>query len=100
MLKLQPWRWIVLAACAIVLVGVLYRGHQVSEGQEAFERLGCSTCHSAGGGPSLEHVARKMTAPPLLLLSPIRRRFIRAWDASRSTPDTRPCRLRKPRTAT
>jgi cytochrome c551/c552 len=58
-LKLQPWRWIVLAACAIVLVGVLYRGHQVSEGQEAFERLGCSTCHSAGGGPSLEHVARK-----------------------------------------
>jgi mono/diheme cytochrome c family protein len=58
-LKLQPWHWLVLAVCAIVFVAVLYRGHQVTQGQEAFERLGCSTCHGAGGGPSLEHVARK-----------------------------------------
>jgi hypothetical protein len=49
----------VLAVCAIVSAGLLYRNHQITEGQEAFERLGCATCHIAGGAPSLEHVARK-----------------------------------------
>ncbi len=58
-MKLRYWHWIVLAVCAIVSLAVLYRYHQVTEGQEAFERLGCSNCHLAGGAPSLEHVARK-----------------------------------------
>ncbi len=58
-MKLQPWHWIVLSVCAIVFVAVLYRGHQMTQGQEAFDRLGCPTCHTAGGGPSLEHVASK-----------------------------------------
>jgi hypothetical protein len=49
----------VLTACMTVSVGVLYRGHQVTQGRKAFERLGCPTCHFAGGAPSLEHVALK-----------------------------------------
>jgi hypothetical protein len=56
---LRSWHWLVLAIWIAVTVGVLYRGHQVTQGQEAFERLGCPSCHSAGGAPSLEHVARK-----------------------------------------
>ncbi len=59
MKSLQYWHWMVLALCAVVFVGVLYRGHQVTEGQKAFERLGCPTCHGAGGAPSLEHVGRR-----------------------------------------
>jgi hypothetical protein len=58
-LKLRYWQWMVLAVCSVVSVGVLYRGHQVTEGRMAFERLGCPSCHSAGGAPSLEHVGRK-----------------------------------------
>lgn len=58
-MKLRYWQWMLLSVCAVVFLAVLYRGHQVTEGQEAFERLGCATCHLAGGGPSLEHVARK-----------------------------------------
>jgi hypothetical protein len=48
-----------LAVCAIVSLAVLFHGHRVAQGHEAFERLGCPTCHLAGGGPSLEHIARK-----------------------------------------
>jgi hypothetical protein len=48
-----------LAVLVAVSIGSLYRGHQVVEGRKAFERLGCPSCHLAGGGPSLEHVARK-----------------------------------------
>ena len=59
MLKLGYWQLTVLAACVVVSVGVAYRNHQITEGQKAFERLGCQTCHLADGAPSLEHVARK-----------------------------------------
>jgi hypothetical protein len=38
---------------------VFYRGHQVDEGRQAFERLSCPSCHIAGGAPSLEHVGNK-----------------------------------------
>ena len=39
--------------------GAFYYAHQVAEGQKAFERLGCPTCHMAGGAPSLAQVGRK-----------------------------------------
>jgi hypothetical protein len=58
-LKFQFWQWMALAVLVAVSVGSLYRGHQVTEGHKAFERLGCASCHLSGGGPSLEHVARK-----------------------------------------
>ena len=58
-MKWQRWHWIALVAWIAVSVGALYRGHQVSEGHKAFERLGCASCHLSGGGPSLEHVGRK-----------------------------------------
>jgi hypothetical protein len=48
-----------LAVVLAVFVSVLFRSHQVTQGQEAFERLGCPSCHIAGGAPSLAHVARK-----------------------------------------
>jgi hypothetical protein len=58
-LKLKPWQWLVLAACIIVFAAVLYRDHQIAEGQQAYERLGCPSCHIAGGAPSLAQVGRK-----------------------------------------
>jgi hypothetical protein len=58
-LKLRYWQWIVLAIWIFVSVTALYRSHQVTEGRKAFERLGCPSCHLAGGAPSLEHVGRK-----------------------------------------
>lgn len=58
-MRVRPWQWLVLMACIVVGAGVLYRGYQVSEGRKAFERLGCASCHLAGGAPSLEHVGRK-----------------------------------------
>jgi len=57
--KLKSWQWLVLAACLIVFVVVFYRGHQVAEGQQAFEHLSCPSCHIAGGAPSLAQVGRK-----------------------------------------
>lgn len=48
-----------LAVWAAITTAALYRGHQVTEGHKAFERLGCAFCHGAGGAPSLEHVGRK-----------------------------------------
>jgi mono/diheme cytochrome c family protein len=51
--------WMMLAVWAVITAGAFYRGHQVTEGHKAFERLGCATCHGAGGAPSLEHVGRK-----------------------------------------
>lgn len=58
-MKLRYWQWAVLAVCFFLSVALLYRGHQVTEGRRAFERLGCPSCHLAGGAPSLEHVGRK-----------------------------------------
>jgi mono/diheme cytochrome c family protein len=58
-LKLKPWQGLVLAVCAVVFAAVFYRGRQVAEGQKAFERLGCQSCHMAGGAPSLAQVGRK-----------------------------------------
>lgn len=58
-MKLKPWQIAVLAICFVVAAVVFYRGHQVAEGQQVFERLGCQSCHIAGGGPSLAHVGRK-----------------------------------------
>jgi hypothetical protein len=58
-LKLRLWHWLVLAVCFVVSVAILYRGHQVTEGRKAFERLGCPSCHLAGGAPSLAHVGSK-----------------------------------------
>jgi hypothetical protein len=58
-LKFKPWQWIVLVSCIGVFAVTLYRSHQVTEGRKAFERLGCPTCHMAGGAPSLEFVGRK-----------------------------------------
>jgi hypothetical protein len=58
-LKWRRWHWMVLGVCIGVSGGLLYGGHQVSEGRKAFERLECASCHLAGGGPSLEHVGRK-----------------------------------------
>jgi hypothetical protein len=49
----------VLAVWVAVTGAILYRNHQITEGRMAFERLGCASCHLAGGAPSLEHVARK-----------------------------------------
>jgi hypothetical protein len=58
-LQLKPWQLVVLILCAAVLGFCLYRSHQQEEGRSAFQRLGCATCHLAGGAPSLEHVGRK-----------------------------------------
>ena len=58
-MKLRAWQTLVLAACVIVFVAVLYRGHRVDEGQRTFVRLGCPACHIAGGAPSLANVGRK-----------------------------------------
>ena len=56
---MRYWHWLVLFLWLAVTATVLFRDHQVAEGQKAFERLGCATCHGAGGAPSLAHVARK-----------------------------------------
>ena len=58
-MKWRSWQWVVVVVCVAVSGGVLYHDHQVTEGRKAFERLGCPTCHMAGGAPSLEHVGRK-----------------------------------------
>jgi hypothetical protein len=58
-LKLKPSRAVLLAFWMVIIAAALYRGHQVGEGHKAFERLGCESCHMAGGAPSLEHVGRK-----------------------------------------
>jgi hypothetical protein len=58
-LQWKPWHLPVLILCILFAASALYRGHQVSEGYKAFERLGCASCHIAGGAPSLEHVGRK-----------------------------------------
>jgi len=58
-LKLRLWHWPVLVICLAVACVALYHDHQVTEGQKAFARLGCESCHLAGGAPSLEHVGRK-----------------------------------------
>jgi hypothetical protein len=62
-LKLKPWLGLVLAICFVVAVAVFYRGHQIAEGQLAFDRLGCQSCHMAGGAPSLAQVGRKYDRP-------------------------------------
>lgn len=58
-MKLNFWQWTVLAVCAVIFLGVFYRDHQLTEGRAAFERLGCPSCHIAGGAPSLAHVGGK-----------------------------------------
>jgi len=58
-LKLKPWHWALLAIWIAVALGVFYSSHQLTEGRKAFERLGCASCHLAGGAPSLAHVGRK-----------------------------------------
>jgi hypothetical protein len=58
-LKFKPWQGVVLAICVVVAVAVFYREHQVSQGQQAFEHLGCPSCHIAGGAPSLAQVGNK-----------------------------------------
>ncbi len=55
----KSWHGIVLAVCAVIFVGIFYRDYQLTEGRKAFERLGCPSCHMAGGAPSLAHVGRK-----------------------------------------
>ena len=58
-MQLKPWQWLVLAVCIVVFAVVFYRGHQVAEGQLAFEHMGCPSCHIAGGAPALAQVGRK-----------------------------------------
>jgi len=58
-LKWKPWHLPLLAIGVLLAGGAWYRAHQVTEGYKAFERLGCPSCHIAGGAPSLEHVGRK-----------------------------------------
>jgi hypothetical protein len=53
----------VLALCLVASVAIWYRSHRISQGQEAFERLGCPSCHIAGGAPSLAHVGVKYNRP-------------------------------------
>ena len=50
-----------LAVVVIVAaVALLYdRESAAARGQRDFERLGCSACHLAGGGPNLTHIVRK-----------------------------------------
>jgi hypothetical protein len=64
--KFRPWQAIVLVICVVVSVCVFYRGHQVDEGRDAFNRLSCPSCHIAGGAPSLEHVGDKYDRQTLL----------------------------------
>jgi hypothetical protein len=65
-LRLKSWHWAVLAVCAAVLAGVFYRDHQLTEGRNAFERLGCASCHMAGGAPPLDHVGSKYNRATLV----------------------------------
>ena len=58
-MKLKPWQLAVLAICFVVAVAIFYRGHQISQGQQAFEHLSCPSCHIAGGAPSLAQVGKK-----------------------------------------
>ena len=58
-MRLRSWQSVVLILGIAVLGFLLYRSHQQEQGRRAFERLGCPTCHLAGGAPSLEHVGRK-----------------------------------------
>jgi hypothetical protein len=60
-MKLKPWHIAVLVVCAAVMGFVLLRSYQQEQGREAFMRLGCASCHLAGGAPSLEHVGSKYT---------------------------------------
>ena len=65
-MKFRPWQAFVLVICGVVSVCVFYRGHQVDEGRDAFNRLSCPSCHIAGGAPSLEHVGDKYDRQTLL----------------------------------
>lgn len=58
-MKPRPWHILLLVFCVAASAVLLYRGHQITEGRNAFERLGCAGCHIAGGAPSLEHVGSK-----------------------------------------
>ena len=55
----KPLDWRVVAVLVLIASGVAFYSHQVGEGRRAFVRLGCPSCHMAGGAPSLEHVGRK-----------------------------------------
>lgn len=59
MKTVRPWHALLFAFCIVAFIAIFYRDHQVSEGHKAFERLGCPTCHGAGGAPSLQHVGSK-----------------------------------------
>jgi len=55
----KPLRWSVVAVFVLLTCTAAFFGRRVGEGRRAFVRLGCPTCHTAGGAPSLEHVGRK-----------------------------------------
>lgn len=63
-------RAIILGICAVVAVWAGYQQYQLDRGQKAFQKLGCASCHFAGGGPNLTYVADKYDAATMV-------RFIR-----------------------
>jgi len=56
----------VLVLAVLTAAIFFYRDRQVSAGQAAFARLGCSDCHLSGGGPNLAYVADKYDADTLV----------------------------------
>ena len=56
-MPIRQWAWLLL--CMFFAIFAVRHGQQVGEGRRAFVRLGCQTCHLAGGAPSLQHVGRK-----------------------------------------
>jgi hypothetical protein len=58
-LNFKPLRLPVFILLIAAGGGAFYYANQVAEGQRAFQRLGCPSCHMAGGAPALQHVGRK-----------------------------------------
>lgn len=74
----------VLLAVVLVVAGWQLRTQQqLRRGESAFTRLGCASCHLAGGGPDLRRAARKYDREMLV-------RFIQNPDAVYASRGNRP----------
>jgi mono/diheme cytochrome c family protein len=59
-----------IAAVGIVVLAfagwAFHRQSVLDHGQQAFSRLGCASCHFAGGGPNLRNVSDKYDAKTMV----------------------------------
>jgi mono/diheme cytochrome c family protein len=59
-----------VAAVGVVVLAfagwAFHRQSVLDHGQQAFERLGCASCHFAGGGPNLSNLSEKYDAKTIV----------------------------------